>query len=196
MIKGMFWNVRGISKALTFRRLKKLIQMYSIQFLAICESRLQVGRAERYRCKLNFHGLLHNSVGSVLENYFDVIIGESSQHVSARLSHDHLPESQLVVSFVHTRCTTIEREELWAGLLSDSPASTAWLVGGDFNVISDADEKRGGRPFNPAKAMEFVQFISEVNLTDIGFSGARFTWCNNRHGGGEDLKTIRSGSSE
>ena len=86
------------------------------------------------------------------ENFSGVVIGESSQHVSVRLSHDHLPESQLIVSFMHARCTTIERKELWAGLLSDNLASAAWLVGGDFNVISDADEKRGGRPFNPAEA--------------------------------------------
>ncbi|XP_071906091.1 uncharacterized protein [Coffea arabica] len=30
--------------------------------------------------------------------------------------------------------------------------------------------------------MEFKDFITEANLTDIDFSGARFTWCNNRQG--------------
>ena len=110
--------------------------------------------------------------------------------MSIRLSHDHIPGSQFVISFVHARCTSVERSELWAGLLRDSISSDAWLVGGDFNVILDADEKRGGRPFNPAKATEFGQFISDVNLMDIGFSGARFTWCNNRHGGARIWKRL------
>ena len=49
----------------------------------------------------------------------------------------------------------------------DNPGSDAWLVGGDFNVILDADEKNGGRPFNPTEAMKFGQFINKANLIDV-----------------------------
>ena len=81
MIKSHFWNVRGISKAPKIRRIKKLIQMHKIQFLAICEIWLEVDKAERYRYKLNFHGLVHNSVGSIWfffqEPFSGLVIGES-----------------------------------------------------------------------------------------------------------------------
>ena len=144
MINDMFWNVRGVSKAPTVRRLKKLIQIHKIQFLAICEPCLEVGRAERYRCRLKFHSLLHNSMGTIWffiqENFSGSIIGESPQHVSIRLSHDHIPGSRVVVPFVHARCTADERIELWADLLRDNPGPDAWLVGGDFNVILEIDE--------------------------------------------------------
>nr|XP_027086510.1 uncharacterized protein LOC113708247 [Coffea arabica] len=184
--KGLFWNVRGISKAPKLRRIKKLIQMNNLQFLAFCEPWLEVDKVEQYRHKLGFHGVVHNVVGSIWvffqEPFSGLVVGESPQHVSVRLSHDHVPGSHLVVSFVHARCTPVERCELWEGLMRDNPGSAAWLVGGDFNVILDAEEKKGGRAFNPGEAMEFRQFINEANLMDAGFSGAQFTWCNNRHG--------------
>ena len=81
MIKGLFWNVRGISKAPKLRRIRKLIQMHNLQFLAICELWLEVDKAEWYRYKLNFHGLVHNSMGSVWiffkEPFSGLVIGES-----------------------------------------------------------------------------------------------------------------------
>ncbi|XP_027120639.2 uncharacterized protein [Coffea arabica] len=127
-------------------------------------------------------GVLDSSVAALRNKQKGLVVGESPQHVSVRLSHDHVPGSHLVVSFVHARCTPVERCELWEGLMRDNPGSAAWIVGGDFNVILDAEEKKGGRAFTPGEAMEFRQFINEANLTDVGFSGARFTWCNNRHG--------------
>ena len=152
--------------------------------MAFCEPWLEVDKAERYTCKLNFHGLVHNTLGSVWvffkEPFSGLVIGESPQHVSVRLSHTHLPGSHLVVSFVHARCTPEERCVLWDGLLRDNPGFAAWVVGGNFNVILEAEEKKGGRAFDPFEAMKFKDFITEANLTDIGFSGARFTWCNNR----------------
>ena len=104
MIKGLFWNIRGISKAPKLRRIKQLIKIHNLQFLALCEPWLKVDKAERYRYKLNFHGLVHNTEGSVWvffkEPFSGLVIGESSQHVSVRLSHEHLTGSQLVVSNV------------------------------------------------------------------------------------------------
>ena len=77
---------------------------------------------------------------------FKILTGESSQHISISFSHIHLP-SQLTLSFVHALCTKIDRKELWTSLLRDNPGSGAWVVGGDFIVIIDAHQKRGGMTF-------------------------------------------------
>ena len=53
---------------------------------------------------------------------------------------------------------------------------------GDFNVISSAEEKQGGRPFQYVEAESFLNFTEEAALTDLGFSDPKFTWCNNRRG--------------
>ncbi|XP_027083517.1 uncharacterized protein [Coffea arabica] len=78
------------------------------------------------------------------ENFSGSIIGESSQHVSVRLSHDHIPGSRVIVSFVHAWCTAVERNELWADLLRDNPgprlgSSAAILIYGRARIWKRLD---------------------------------------------------------
>ncbi|XP_071918880.1 uncharacterized protein [Coffea arabica] len=109
------------------------------------------------------------------------IIGNSSQHITLLVHHPWLPRS-LCFSFVHARCTMKERRILWQDLLTDKPTSLPWCVCGDFNVIIDPHEKRGGRPFARAEGMELLSFMEEAEVFDAGFSGSSYTWCNNRRG--------------
>lgn len=39
-------------------------------------------------------------------------------------------------------------------------------------------EKKGGRPHSMSKSMPFLQCIMDCELTDIGYSGCPYTWCN------------------
>ncbi|XP_071924881.1 uncharacterized protein [Coffea arabica] len=55
-----------------------------------------------------------------------------------------------------------------------------WCIGGDFNAIVGAHEKRGGKPFSMSEGMEFLAFMEKAEVFDAGFSGSSFTWCNNR----------------
>ncbi|XP_060170496.1 uncharacterized protein LOC132601433 [Lycium barbarum] len=54
-----------------------------------------------------------------------------------------------------------------------------WCMGGEFNVIMDPDEKLGGRPHRTHKSMYFITCMEDSDLSAIGFSGPRYTWCNN-----------------
>ncbi|XP_071900947.1 uncharacterized protein [Coffea arabica] len=45
-----------------------------------------------------------------------------------------------------------------------------------------AHEKWGGQPFAVAEGVEFMSFLEEARVFDVGFSGPSFTWCNNRRG--------------
>ncbi|XP_071916298.1 uncharacterized protein [Coffea arabica] len=84
------------------------------------------------------------------------------------------------MSFVHAKCSVDERRNLWSSLLADKPSLLPWCIGGDFNVILAPHEKCGGRPFAIAEGVDFMSFMEEVGVFDVGFSGARFTWSNNR----------------
>ncbi|XP_027090440.2 uncharacterized protein [Coffea arabica] len=55
-----------------------------------------------------------------------------------------------------------------------------WLLMGDFNVIAQVEEKRGGLPVRPEEGGELLNFMSSAGVGDAGFTGSRFTWCNNR----------------
>ncbi|XP_027181778.1 uncharacterized protein LOC113780162 [Coffea eugenioides] len=54
----------------------------------------------------------------------------------------------------------------------------------------DASEKHGRRPFTVAEGLEFLAFMEEAEVFDAGFSGSRFTWCNNRRGRARIWKRI------
>ncbi|KAA3474993.1 reverse transcriptase [Gossypium australe] len=51
-----------------------------------------------------------------------------------------------------------------------------WLVGGDFNDILYAHEKKGGNPREETRMEAFRRTLKDCSLGDIGFSGTWFTW--------------------
>ncbi|XP_027184038.1 uncharacterized protein LOC113782345 [Coffea eugenioides] len=126
-----------------------------------------------------------NSCGSVWVFYDRSVscnvVGESDQHVSVQIQST-LFVAPVIFFFAHAKWTVVDREALWAGLLEDRSVSLPWFVVGDFNVIVADDEKRGGRPFRNWEGGDLLTFMSSAGLLDAGFSGSRFTWCNNRQG--------------
>nr|XP_027127799.1 uncharacterized protein LOC113743944 [Coffea arabica] len=109
------------------------------------------------------------------------MVGEGAQHASFLVYHNCLP-IPVTISIVHAWCTREERRALWSGLLRDKPLHGPWLVGGDFNVVVETGEKKGGLPFPCSLSLDFLDFMSSAELFDAGFSGSSFTWCNNRLG--------------
>ncbi|XP_027077095.1 uncharacterized protein [Coffea arabica] len=108
-------------------------------------------------------------------------VGESNQHLSLQID-SALFAVPIIFSFVHAKCTALQRVELWDSLLADKPTQSAWLLVGDFNVIVSEEEKRGGVPFTPEEGWELLNFMSQAGIFDVGYSGSIFTWCNNRYG--------------
>ncbi|KAG5583967.1 hypothetical protein H5410_044401 [Solanum commersonii] len=63
-------------------------------------------------------------------------------------------DKDFFISAIYVKCTSIETNELWRSLTNQSLMIDApWCIEGDFNVISDTEEK---------------------------FGGSKYTWCNNR----------------
>ncbi|CAN1152523.1 hypothetical protein LINPERHAP2_LOCUS18799, partial [Linum perenne] len=54
-----------------------------------------------------------------------------------------------------------------------------WVVIGDFNAILSAEDKVGGSPFERRRSKSFIDTVDLCRLSDLPFSGPRFTWsCN------------------
>ncbi|XP_070042487.1 uncharacterized protein [Nicotiana tomentosiformis] len=92
-----------------------------------------------------------------------------------------MQDNGLYVTAVYVKCTTVERKDLWSSiedinLLVDGP----WCIGGDFNVIMDPKEKLGDKPHRAYKSFDFITTMEAYGFSDIGFTGPKFTWCNNR----------------
>ncbi|XP_075634949.1 uncharacterized protein LOC142607348 [Castanea sativa] len=53
-------------------------------------------------------------------------------------------------------------------------------MAGDFNEVLMGNDKFGGRAVNISRALRFQECIDFCRMIDIGFSGTRFTWLNQR----------------
>lgn len=86
-------------------------------------------------------------------------------------------------SIIYAKCTYVERRDLWDNLISfGNSLSEPWMVGGDFNVVTKADEKLGGLQPNLRSMQEFHECISQCQLMDGGYFGSKYTWTNNQSG--------------
>ncbi|XP_075654772.1 uncharacterized protein LOC142624936 [Castanea sativa] len=57
-----------------------------------------------------------------------------------------------------------------------------WVVFGDFNEITQSDEKLGWLDRDAEQMWKFRDCLIFCGLMDLGFVGQRFTWCNERLG--------------
>lgn len=132
--------------------------------------------------RLGFEGVIANVSNGIWCFYDDDIklevICDHEQSLTVSAS-SWLLERSIVLTFVYTKCTKIERRDLWHIMRSLDP-SIPWLVGGDFNIIQHPHERKGGGTPKLRAMEEFNQCISDCGLIDAGYERSEFTWTNNR----------------
>ncbi|XP_015166827.1 uncharacterized protein [Solanum tuberosum] len=109
------------------------------------------------------------------------VLETDEQQVTCEISHTEI-QGTYIKTFVYAKCKDYLRRPLWDRLLhiSDTRDTIPWCTVGDFNVITDIDEKLGGIPYNMRKSLEFIGVIEACGLMDLGFNGPKFTWSNQR----------------
>ncbi|KAG5599048.1 hypothetical protein H5410_030418 [Solanum commersonii] len=66
-----------------------------------------------------------------------------------------------LISTMYARCNTLDRLELWEELENIGEGGIVpWIIGGDFNVILNEEEKLGGLSFTQNEAIDFALFIN------------------------------------
>ncbi|XP_035545050.1 uncharacterized protein LOC109016147 [Juglans regia] len=90
--------------------------------------------------------------------------------------------SNILCGFVYAKCNMVKRRELWEQLNDQVVGCEPSIIMGDFNIIRDDSERRGGRP-RPRAAMEdFNSWIEHCGLIEMRSLGRRFSWCNGQRG--------------
>ncbi|XP_060183100.1 uncharacterized protein LOC132613059 [Lycium barbarum] len=114
------------------------------------------------------------------ENTDVEILEDTAQQITAKLFFKDL-DGNVVVTMMYDKCAAIERLGLWDSLYSLADRiNLPWLIGGDFNVILNGEEKIGGLPGFPQEYEDFALCVNSYELTDINFKGSPFTWWNGR----------------
>ncbi|XP_015946659.1 uncharacterized protein LOC107471680 [Arachis duranensis] len=76
------------------------------------------------------------------------------------------------------------RSKLWKEMKKiATDMKLPWLLIGDFNDISKADEKKGGATLDMHAVNRFKRWIEECGLIDMGYIGSKFTWVGGVRGG-------------
>lgn len=81
---------------------------------------------------------------------------------------------------MYAKCDRNQRRQLWDELIGMANTLEPWMVGGDFNVILNSEEKQGGSTPRSGPMDDFGDMLMTCNLFDAGFEGTPYTWTNKR----------------
>ncbi|XXG68937.1 hypothetical protein AAC387_Pa06g1919 [Persea americana] len=120
---------------------------------------------------------ISNSSNHLATSFLDA----SSQHLTILLSNPISGLSTLVTG-VYGSTNPTQRKNLWQALSNASTTTLPWCVLGDFNAILAHDEKLSLRQATPSSLKDFQVAVMQAGLSDLFYSGSKFTWSNNRQG--------------
>ena len=64
--------------------------------------------------------------------------------------------------------------------LQEQAKQGSWVLGGDFNLIANLGEKKGGRRALDKYQKAFSEFLAQSSLVDVETGSGWFTWNNKR----------------
>ncbi|KAJ1270996.1 hypothetical protein BS78_06G095000 [Paspalum vaginatum] len=188
------WNRRGLGTDSTVGELRHLVKRYRRSLLFLSETKMRDSKVRKFMRSLGFSGCFAvssegRSGGLALfwvqectvslkhysPNIMDVIIGSEASHIWR-------------ASFVYGEPRTELRHNFWVLLcFVRSQWSGPWLCAEDFNEVLSSDEhfSRGER--GEQQMRFFRECLEDCELTDLGFSGPKYTW-SNRHEGNDNVK--------
>ncbi|XP_061337738.1 uncharacterized protein LOC133284682 [Gastrolobium bilobum] len=163
------WNCRGANKKGLTCLIRDIVRKYDIKVLALLETRISGTKATRKIKQMGFD-VFHKQdpVGFsgdlwLLWNKSDVEWKQTGKEEN--------------ITLIYTSPRRVERRALWSDihrLCQRGP--TPWLLLGDFNSVTHAYEKKGGKPPCQRSIPEFTTCLDICNLEDLGHSGLPFTW--------------------
>ncbi|OVA17163.1 hypothetical protein BVC80_4265g2 [Macleaya cordata] len=114
------------------------------------------------------------------DSYSVTVLSSSSQFIHTKITYNPVG-TVFFATFIYASCDNLERRTLWSDLSTiGARISCPWILGGDFNVVSNLAERLGGRLALSQNIDDFNDFIEVNELVDGGFIGSKYTWCNNQ----------------
>ncbi|KAI0497299.1 hypothetical protein KFK09_020522 [Dendrobium nobile] len=96
-----------------------------------------------------------------------------------------------MVSTIYASKEIVKRRHLWEVVQEASNRDIPSIVGGDFNCTLSQEDKKGGRRFKTNQgSLDMMKFMNENDYHEVGFVGPRYTWYNNKSGGGRILERL------
>lgn len=107
----------------------------------------------------------------------------SSNHIHATIEEDNLSHLSWDFTGIYGYPKLGNKHKTWKLLKTiHQQSQTRWFVCGDFNEVMSHDEKWGCKQKANNLLTDFLTAINNYKLTNLGFKGLKYTWCNNREG--------------
>lgn len=185
----LIWNCRGALSPNFHSIVNDMVRAHSPAIMILTETKVGGERAKCIVDRLPFDGVIcANTLGLsgglwVIWDSAQVEVSELStmeQEIHTVVTPRH-SNTQWLLSAVYAGPRYAERRLLWENLESvASLHSLPWIIAGDFNDVLMGEDKFGGSPININRALRFQECLDSCGMIDIGFSGAQFTWSNQR----------------
>lgn len=179
----MFWNVQGAASPNFRRSFRTLVKTYKPSMVAIFEPRINGIKANEFIRRSGFNKYhrveatgFSGSIWLLWDDSYGVeIISNHTQFIHFNISKNNVVFSW--VTTIYASPSPCKRRDLWSHL--ERLATTVqgpWLMGGDFNSIIYASEKRGGSSHRSGICGLFRTWLHSNRLYDLQFKGPKFTW--------------------
>ncbi|KAH0749520.1 hypothetical protein KY290_028752 [Solanum tuberosum] len=108
------------------------------------------------------------------------IVVDAAQHITLKVK-DTTSNKTFFATLIYAKCDSGQRVALWEDIYQlYNSMVLPWIIGGDFNVVSNAEEKLGGLDVQPADVDDFANCIGDCDFIEVSFRGSPFTWWNGR----------------
>ncbi|XP_039791741.1 uncharacterized protein LOC120657488 isoform X2 [Panicum virgatum] len=188
------WNCRGLGTDSTVGELRHLVKRYRPSLLFLSETKMRDTKVRKFMWSLGFHGCFAvssegKSGGLALFWVQECIV--SLKHYSPNIIDVTIGSeaNQLWrASFVYGEPRSKLRHNFWDLLrFVRSQWSGPWLCAGDFNEVLSSDEHLSRGERGEQQMRLFRDCLEDGELSDLGFSGPKYTW-NNRQVGSDNVK--------
>lgn len=116
-----------------------------------------------------YHSNVNNKIWFIWNSNFNItVVKDTDQHITCKISHYNTSNS-FYLTTVYAKCRSSFRKELWEDMVDFSNSiNEPWAILGDFNVITNVEEKIGGSPYRIEKSIDFINCLSDCGLQDAG----------------------------
>ncbi|KAL5703663.1 hypothetical protein ACHQM5_022190 [Ranunculus cassubicifolius] len=194
----MAWNCRGIGSPSAIQHLKDLVWEHQPDVMFLSETKAKKRKMLKVQKQIKYQGMevvdpIGRSGGLALfwkEGVDLEILIANKNHISGKISN-YPANKDWFFSFVYGHPVSHHRKIVWNDLRNFAGVVEGpWALMGDFNAIMAVEEKNGGNEIITSSMKEFNDLIQELGLFDLGFTGPKFTWCNNRSVGNQILERL------
>ena len=192
MVNIGIWNVRGMNSHTKQLEINRMLSQNNVGLFGLLETRIKrssmhnnVFTADgKWSVVTNYN---HHNGGRIWmiwdHNLFELDeFSTFSQCIHVKVS-DKIRKQTFWLTIVYGMNKASERADLWQQIGHIRQRSRgAWCMMGDFNAISNFNDRLGGNSVSNADIQSMGKMIEECEIEDLKAKGAYFTWNNKQAG--------------